>query len=66
MQGSNVKVIRRRKDQAVACILLEEYGDDARLHARGGDPQKLSHCSETTENPPRVWTFKKLRPFSGE
>jgi hypothetical protein len=39
---------------------LLEYGDDSRLHTRDGNPQKLSHCHETPENPPRVWTFKRL------
>ena len=66
LTAPNVTVIRRCKDEAVACILLEEYGDDALLHTRGGNPRKLSHHSETAENPPRVWTFKRIRPLAGE
>ena len=61
----NVRVIRRRKDRAVVEIQLAVHGDDTRLPARYGNPQKLSHDSETAENPPRIWTFKKLPPLPG-
>jgi hypothetical protein len=65
LTAPNVRIVRRRKDKAIACILLEHYGDDSRLHARSGNPQKLSHCSETPENPPRVWVFKRIQPSLG-
>jgi hypothetical protein len=56
----NARAVRQRKTQAIVAIVLDCYGDDSRLHTRGGNPQKLSHNAETAENPPRVWTFKKL------
>ena len=58
----NAKVVRRRKTQAIVAIVLEPYGDDHRLRQRAGNPQKLSHLSETPENPRGVWTFKRLQP----
>jgi len=58
----NARIIRRHKDRAIVCIVLEPYGDDSRIHERDGNPQKLSHNAETAENPRRVWTFKKLEP----
>jgi hypothetical protein len=58
----NAKVIRKHKTQEIVAIILEPYGDDSRVHTRSGDPQKLSHNSETADNPRRVWTFKKLEP----
>ena len=60
LSAPNVKIIRKRKTGAIVAIQLLEYGDDSRLHTRDGNPQKLSHCHETPENPPRVWAFKRL------
>ena len=58
----DARAVRQSKIQAIVAIVLEPWGDDSRLHARGGNPQKLSHNAETAENPPRVWAFKKLEP----
>ena len=60
LAAPNVKIIRKHKTGAIVELQLLEFGDDARLAPRDGNPQKLSHDSETAENPPRVWTFKKL------
>jgi hypothetical protein len=58
LAAPNVVAIRKRRTGAIVAIQLLEYGDDSRLRTRDGNPQKLSHCHETPENPPRVWTFK--------
>jgi hypothetical protein len=60
LRAPNATAVRKRKTGEVVCVLLEPHGDDSRLHARGGNPQRLSHDCETEDNPPRVWTFKKL------
>jgi len=60
IRASNVKVIRKRKTGTVVEIQLQECGDDSRTHSKWGNPQKLSHNSETADNPPRVWTLKRL------
>jgi hypothetical protein len=60
LQASNVKIIRKRKTGAVVEIQLLEYGDDSRTPSKWGNPQKLSHNHETPDNPPGVWTLKKL------
>jgi hypothetical protein len=62
LMAPNAVAVRKRKTQDIVAILLEAYGDDSRLHARGGNPQRLSHNGETPENPRRVWTFKRLEP----
>jgi hypothetical protein len=59
LMAPNARVVRKRKTQAIVAILLEPYRDDSRLHARGGNPQKLFHNGETPENPHGVWTFQK-------
>jgi hypothetical protein len=64
LSAPNVKIIRKRKTGAIVAIQLLEWGDDSRLHTRDGNPQKLSHNHETPENPPRVWTLKKLADVS--
>jgi hypothetical protein len=50
----NARIVRRHKDRAIVCIVLEAYGDDCRGHERAGNPQRLSHNAETPENPNRV------------
>jgi hypothetical protein len=62
LQAPNARVIRKRKTQAIVAIVLEPYGDDTRVHERDGNPHRLSHNTETADNPRRVWTFKKLEP----
>jgi hypothetical protein len=56
----NARIVRKRKTRAIVAMVLEPYGDDSRVHEHNGNPQRLSHNHETTENPPRMWTFKKL------
>jgi hypothetical protein len=48
--------------KAIAAIEIVTCGDDSRLRPRSGNPQALSHDSETDENPRGVWMFKKLPP----
>jgi hypothetical protein len=60
LTAPNAVAVRKLKTGAIVAIELREWGDDLRLHARDGNPQKLSHCHETPENPPRVWTFKSM------
>jgi hypothetical protein len=57
----NCKAVRRGgKHGPLVEIQVLEFGNDGRLHARGGNPQQLSHNCETDENPRRVWTLKRL------
>jgi hypothetical protein len=60
LRGNNVRVILRHK-RYIAEIQLLDYGDSSSVPAKWGRPQKLSTNLETEENPPRVWTFKRLR-----
>ena len=60
LTAHNAVAVRKRKTGAIVAIQLLEWGDDSRLHTRNGNPQKLSHNSETPENPHGVWTLKKL------
>jgi hypothetical protein len=64
LRGANAVPVRARKNRAIAAIELLAHGDDSRLRSRYGNPQRLSHDNETDENPPRVWTLKKLRRWS--
>ena len=66
LAAPNAVPVRKRKTGAIVAIQLLEWGDDSRLHTRDGNPLKLSHCHETPENPPRVWTFKRLPAPAGE
>ena len=60
LAAPNAKPVVVHKTKAIAAIELLNYGDDARLQPRCGNPQALSHTGETDENPQGVWTFKKL------
>jgi hypothetical protein len=42
----NARIVRRHKDRAIVCIVIEPYGDDSRVHERDGNLQKLSHNAE--------------------
>jgi hypothetical protein len=64
LAAPNAVAVRKRKTGAVVAIQLLEWGDDFRLHTCDGNPRKLSHCHETPDNPPRVWTFKRLPDVS--
>jgi hypothetical protein len=61
-EAPNARAVRQRKTQAILAIVLRALGDESHLHSHDVNPQKLSHNAETAENPPRVWTFKKLEP----
>jgi hypothetical protein len=65
LSAPNVKIIRKRKTGAIVAIQLLDFGDNLRVTARYGNPQKLSHNAETPENPRRVWTLKRLEPHPG-
>lgn len=58
--ASNAEIIRQRKTHSIVEIQLHDYGDDSRRKAKWGNPQKLSIDDETRDNPPKVWTFKRL------
>ena len=59
-QASNVKVVRRRKTGMIVELQLREFGNDARLRAKAGNAQALSHDCETPTNPRGVWELKQL------
>ena len=50
-----------RKTGAVAAVQLLDYGDDSRQPSRWGNPFTTSTRLETAENPPNVWTLKRVR-----
>jgi hypothetical protein len=58
LHGSNARprIYRHR----IVEIQLLDYGDCSRVPAKWGRPQKLCTNLETEENPPTVWTFKRL------
>jgi hypothetical protein len=61
LAAPNCEAIRRGGKQGpLVEIQVLEFGDDGRLHARGGNPQQLSHNCETDTNPRRVWELKRL------
>jgi hypothetical protein len=60
LEAPNAVPVRVRKTKAIAAIQLLAHGADTRLQPRYGNPQALSHDSETDENPRGVWMFKKL------
>jgi hypothetical protein len=62
LAAPNAVPVRVRKTHAIAAIKLVAHGDDEPLSPRSGNPQRLSHDSETDENPQGVWTFKRLPP----
>jgi hypothetical protein len=61
LKAPNVKPIIRKKTGAIVVLELLPHGDDSRLQSRYGNPQALSHDSETDEKPQGCWTFKKLQ-----
>lgn len=58
--GENAQVVRRRKDGKIVRIVLENFSDDTNLVVHRGNPRRYSHDHETEQNPPRVWTMRKL------
>ena len=38
LQAPNARIVRRHKDRAIVCIVLEPYGDDSGIHERNGNP----------------------------
>jgi hypothetical protein len=61
LKAPNAKPIIRKKTGAIVVIEILPHGDDSRLQSRAGNPQRLSHDSETDENPRGVWAFKELQ-----
>lgn len=64
LKGPNVEVIRRRKDHKIVELQIHEVGDDSMELSRGGNASTNSHNKETVTNPPRCWTFRRLRKAS--
>ena len=62
LAAPNAVAVRKRKTGAIVAIQLLDFGDNLRIPSKYGNPQRLSHNAETPENPPRVWTFKRLEP----
>jgi len=56
-------LLRLHKNR-IASVELVPYGEDYRVKTGSGNPQKLSHRAETSDNPKNVWTFKRLLPAS--
>ena len=60
----NVEQVVRTRRGEIARVELTAFGDDNRMKARAGDPQRLSHKYETDTNPRGVWELQNLRPFT--
>lgn len=59
-KAPNAAVIRRRKTGEVVRIKLRNFSDDSSLEVHRSNPRRYSHDHETEQNPPRVWTLRKL------
>jgi hypothetical protein len=66
MSAPNVRIVRKRKTGHIVEIQLLEYGDDSRLPGKWGNPQATSTRAESDDNPPNVWTLKKVRTAPAE
>ncbi len=59
-RGENVTVIRRRRDRKIVQINVENHGECFSMKPQRGNPRRYSHDHETRDNPPRVWTIRRL------
>lgn len=59
-KAPNAEVIRRHKDRQVVQINLQDQGADKPLPFPRGNPRSYSHNHETSTNPEKVWTMKRL------
>lgn len=41
-------------------IVLQHFSDDSSMIVHRGNPRRYSHANETSDNPARVWTMRKL------
>ncbi len=51
---------RVQENDAGQVIVLQHWSDDTSLIVHRGNPRRYSHDHETGENPPRVWTMRRL------
>lgn len=58
MNATNI--VRNREGQITRMALMP-FAELTALPGRHGNPQELTHISETVTNPPRVVEFKRLR-----
>jgi hypothetical protein len=49
-----------RESGRVVEIRLQHSADDSHLVVHRGNPRRYSHDRETEQNPPRVWTMRRL------
>lgn len=59
--AGNATIIKDRGGQVVQ-VILRNHSDDSNLVAHRGNPRRYSHDHETKQNPPRVWTIRRLAP----
>jgi hypothetical protein len=68
-KAPNAVLVRQRRDKKLVEIQLYDVGDDSRKRGQAGNPQRYSHDHETAENPPNVWTLRRIateaRPVFG-
>lgn len=62
LRAPNVRAILRHKKTLVELQVMD-HGDSSRIAPRWGNPQKLSHNSETPTNVQGVWELKRLPPI---
>ncbi len=55
----NAKVSGREGEKV---IVLRHFSDDSSMVKHRGNPRRYSHDHETSQNPARVWTMRKLAP----
>lgn len=51
--------VRQRKTKKIVRLVIRDFGGNYK-GPRRGNPRQYSHDHETRDNPPRVWTFKRL------
>ena len=60
LQARNASPVYTRK-RTLGAIELRNFGDDSQIKPAGGNPQRLSTCAETEQNPNNVWMLKPLK-----
>lgn len=56
----NATIVRERRTGLAVRVNLRSLSDDTSLVKHRGNPRRYSHDRETNENPPRVWTIRRL------
>ena len=71
LKAKNVEPIHRHKDRKIIELQVQSFSHDEEgkplgegLPSTGGNASTYTHNHETPTNPPRCWTFRRLRKAS--